>query len=259
MKFKFRGMTIIVKEDYETMSKKAASIVAAQVTLKPDSVFGFATGSTPEGMYSVLGDLCQNDEVDFSEASSFNLDEYYPIEASNPQSYAYFMHSNLFDHVNFKEGTTHLPNGESSDVSKVCSDYDQAIYEAGGIDLQILGIGGNGHIGFNEPDIHFESGTHLVELDEDTIRANARFFNSIDEVPKQAISMGIKTIMHSKKIVMLVSGEGKAGIVDQMIFGDIVPSVPASILQLHNDVTLILDKAAASIILKKINSTPISA
>lgn len=259
MKFKMQGMTIIVKDNYEQMSNKAAKILAAQATIKPQSIFGLATGSTPEGMYAELAAMYQNDEVDFSEAQSFNLDEYYPIEAANNQSYAYYMNQNLFSRVNFKAEAVNIPNGEAEDLEAACAAYDKKIYDAGGIDLQILGIGNNGHIGFNEPDVHFESGTHLVELDENTIEANARFFNSIDEVPKQAISMGIKTIMHSRKILMLASGEGKADIIEKMIFGDIVPEVPASILQLHNDVTLILDKEAATKVLARIESMKISA
>lgn len=252
-------MTIIVKENYEMMSKKAANLVAAQVTIKPQSILGLATGSTPEGMYTELVDMYNNETVDFSESKSFNLDEYYPIEATNTQSYAYYMNNHLFNHVNFGEEAVNIPNGSASDLSAACRAYDQKIYESGGIDLQILGIGNNGHIGFNEPDVHFESGTHLVELDEGTIEANARFFNSVEEVPTQAISMGIRTIMHSRKILLLASGKNKAEILEKMLFGEILPEVPASILQLHNDVTLILDKAAASLILERVQATKLSA
>ncbi len=238
----------MVKDNYEIMSKKAAGMLAAQVTIKPDSVIGLATGSTPEGMYKELIAMYENDEVDFSEAVSFNLDEYYPIDPSNEQSYAYYMHQNLFDHVNFRKEAIHIPDGVSKDVTAVCDAYDENIYKHGSIDFQVLGIGNNGHIGFNEPDLHFESSTHLVQLDDDTIEANARFFASKEDVPKTAISMGIKNIMHSKKIILMASGAGKAEILKEMIFGDVTPNVPASILQLHNDVTLILDKEAASVI-----------
>lgn len=251
MRINYNGMTIFVKDNYESMSKKAAALVAAQVTLKADSVLGLATGSTPEGMYQALVQMYLQDEVDFSEAISFNLDEYYPIDASNPQSYHYYMEEKFFKHVNFKEGNNHLPDGKALDVEEACKAYDEAIYEHG-IDLQVLGIGNNGHIGFNEPDVHFESSTHLVKLDVGTIEANARFFETIEEVPTRAVSMGIKNIMHAKKIILIASGEAKADIIEAMIFGDITPKVPASILQLHNDVTMILDQAAAGKILAKL-------
>lgn len=252
MKYRAKGITIVVVEDYDEMSKRAAVIVAAQVTMKPKSVIGLATGSTPEGMYQALADMYEQSGVDFSESKSYNLDEYYPIDPKNEQSYYSYMEKNLFSKVNFDEENTHVPNGSGENVQIICEAYDTAIEDEGGIDLQVLGIGNNGHIGFNEPDIYFEAGTHLVELDEGTIQANARFFKTIDEVPTQAISMGIQTIMHAKKIIMLGSGENKAEIIDDMLFGTIDPKIPASILQLHNDVTLILDKKAAAKILKRL-------
>lgn len=256
MKYNVRGMKIFVLEDYAQMSMKAARIVAAQVTIKPQSVLGLATGSTPLKMYEDLIHMYQQGIVDFSEIISFNLDEYYPIEKENEQSYAYYMKHHFFSKINITEGNYHIPeglivksSGHDKALEQLCNNYDQAIIDAGGIDLQVLGIGNNGHIGFNEPDIRFESGTHKVLLDEETILANSRFFKSIDEVPKQAISMGVRNIMHSKKVLLLASGLGKSEILKAMIFGDITPQVPASILQLHNDVTLILDKAAATEIL----------
>lgn len=254
MKHKINGMTINVCENYLMMSKKAAAIVAAQVTLKPKSVLGLATGATPEGMYQELSNMSKKGEVDFTETKTFNLDEYYPIEADNPQSYAFYMNRHLFSHININKESTFMPSGFVKDVTSVCKNYDKLIEESGGIDLQVLGIGNNGHIGFNEPDVYFESGTHLVSLDENTIAANARFFGRMDEVPKQAISMGIREILHSKKIVLLASGHNKAKILHDMLFGEVTPNLPASILQLHNDVNLILDKEAARIILEVASS-----
>ncbi|MDF1617383.1 glucosamine-6-phosphate deaminase [Petrocella sp. FN5] len=243
-------MSILMTENYEEMSKKAALLVAAQVTLRPDSVLGLATGSTPEGMYKELVAMYEQGEIDFSEVKTFNLDEYYPIEENNPQSYAYYMKKNLFDHININPQEVHIPNGTARDVEASCEVYDKIIEAAGGIDLQVLGIGNNGHIGFNEPDIHFEAGTHLVELDDETIEANARFFTRIEDVPRRAISMGIRTIMHSKKIILLASGASKGKVIKAMLFGEVTPNLPASILLLHNDVTLILDKEAAAYIIK---------
>jgi glucosamine-6-phosphate deaminase len=253
MKYRHKGMSILITEGYEEMSKKAALMVAAQVTIRPSSVLGLATGSTPEGMYKELVAMYKQGEIDFSEVKTFNLDEYYPIEDHNPQSYAYYMRKNLFDHININPLQVHIPNGTARDVETSCEDYDKMIDSAGGIDLQVLGIGNNGHIGFNEPDVHFEAGTHLVELDEETIEANARFFNTIEEVPKRAISMGIRTIMHSKKIVLLASGASKGKVIKEMLFGEVTPNLPASILLLHNDVTLILDREASAYITDFLN------
>lgn len=252
MKNQIRGMRIIIADNYEEMSKKAATLVASQVNIKPASVLGLATGGTPVGMYKELVKMYQEDEVDFSEVTTFNLDEYYPIERTNDQSYSYYMNDNLFQHVNVAKDSIHIPNGKAADVNQECYDYDQLIYNAGGIDLQVLGIGTNGHIGFNEPDITFESGTHKVTLDQETIQANARFFDSIDEVPKEAISMGMKTIMQSKKIMLLANGESKAEIIDKMLFGEISPNVPASILQLHPHVIIVVDKEAGKYIHDKV-------
>lgn len=244
MKYKVKGMTIFIEDTYEAMSKRAAQIVASQITIKPNCILGLATGGTPIGMYDELRKMYENNDIDFSEVKSFNLDEYYPLSKENEQSYYYYMNTHFFKHINMQANNIDIPNGEAHDVEKECTSYDQRIYNSGGIDLQVLGIGNNGHIGFNEPDVHFESGTHLVELDEETIVANARFFDNIEKVPRQAISMGIRTIMHSKKIILLANGKNKAEILEKMLFGDIIPLVPASILQLHNDVTLIIDREA---------------
>ncbi len=255
MKFNYRGITIFILEDYNKVSKKAAQLLSAQITLKSNSVLGLATGSTPEGMYKELIDMYNDHILDFSEVTTFNLDEYYNIDPNNSQSYHYYMNTNLFNHVNIDRTKVNIPSGKikSSEVDKFCNDYDDSIFKCGKIDFQVLGIGTNGHIGFNEPDIHFEAGTHLVDLDQKTIDANARFFNSTDEVPKQAISIGIRNIMQSKKVMLMASGSTKASVIDKMIFGEVTPHLPASILQVHNDVTIIVDKEAGSIILDKLN------
>lgn len=252
MKVKYNSINIYVKEDYKGMSKKAANMVAGQLNLKSDSILGLATGSTPEGMYRELVELYQKDCIDFSEVTSFNLDEYYQLEETNEQSYVHFMHKHLFDHVNILAENIHIPNGITEHVDELCKEYDQMIEDAGNIDLQILGIGNNGHIGFNEPDVKFEAGTHLVKLDEETIQANARFFESANDVPKKAISMGIRNIMHAKKVILMANGAGKADIIKEMLFGPVTPNVPASVLQLHNDVTIILDQEAAKEILPEL-------
>ncbi|MBU3191999.1 glucosamine-6-phosphate deaminase [Clostridium bowmanii] len=239
-------MRIIIVNNYEEMSKKAAMMIASQVMLKPDSVLGLATGDTPLGMYKELIQLYSKNEVDFKEVTTFNLDEYYGINRKNPQSYYEYMMANLFNSININRKNIHVPDGMSQDVNAICSDYEEKIKKAGGIDMQVLGIGGNGHIGFNEPDVNFEARTHLVNLDEQTIEANSRFFDSIGDVPVKALSMGIKTIMNSKKIILLANGISKAESIARAINGKISPKVPASILQLHNDVTVILDSEAAS-------------
>ncbi len=246
MKIKYKGITILVKKDYEQMSQKAAQMLASQITLKSNSVLGLATGSTPEGMYKALVDLYNLGAIDFEEIVTFNLDEYVPIAPQNPQSYAYYMAYHLFGKVNINKKNIHIPSGLAENLVQAGKDYDAAIDEAGGVDLQVLGIGNNGHIGFNEPDFHFECGTHQVDLDEETIKANARFFDSIEEVPRQAISMGMRNIMHAKKVILLANGKNKAPVLKEMLLGQITPRLPASILQLHNDVTIIVDQDAAS-------------
>lgn len=239
-------MRIIITKDYEEMSKKAASIVASQMVLKPNSVLGLATGDTPLGMYKELIELYKKDNIDFSKIDTFNLDEYYGLNVENPHSYAYYMREKFFKHINVKKKNTNILDGMTNDIQKECKDYEKRIKEAGGIDLQVLGIGRNGHIGFNEPDLKFEASTHIVHLDTDTINANARFFDDVEDVPTKAISMGIKTIMGAKKIMLLASGKEKAKSIYNTLKGEITPKVPASILQLHPDVIVILDEEAAS-------------
>jgi glucosamine-6-phosphate deaminase len=243
-------MRVIIVKDYEEMSVKAAKMVASQVLLKPKCILGLATGSTPEGMYKEAIRLYKAGEIDFSQVVTFNLDEYYGVDRNNNQSYYYFMMEKFFNHININKENISVPNGIAEDIEKECTDYDINIEKAGGIDLQVLGIGSNAHIGFNEPDINFEVGTHLVELDECTIEANSRFFNSIDEVPTKAISMGMKTIMNSRQIILLASGLNKAEAIKNAIEGKIIPEVPGSILQLHPNVTIIIDEAAASMLKK---------
>ena len=226
------------------MSRKAANIISAQVIMKPDCVLGLATGSTPIGLYQQLVAWYEKGDLDFSEVRTVNLDEYKGLSRENDQSYYYFMHHNLFDHVNLPAENSHLPNGMEPDAEKECGRYEELIRSLGGVDLQLLGLGHNGHIGFNEPGEAFEKETHCVDLTESTIEANKRFFASADDVPKQAYTMGIKTIMQAKKILIVVNGENKADIVERAFFGPVTPEVPASILQLHNDVTLVGDEAA---------------
>ncbi|BEP29074.1 glucosamine-6-phosphate deaminase [Helicovermis profundi] len=239
-------MRIIITENYEEMSFKATQILASQVILKPNSVLGLATGSTPEGMYKGLIKYYREKLIDFSLITTINLDEYYGIKAENEQSYHYYMNKNLFSKININKKNIHIPLSQAKDIEKECKNYDHLIESVGGIDLQVLGIGQNGHIGFNEPDIKFEARTHLVNLDKSTIEANSRFFNDSHDVPKMAISMGIKNIMQSKKIVLLASGIEKSEAIFQMVKGPITPNLPASVLQLHPDVVLIIDKKAAS-------------
>ncbi len=239
-------MRIYKAKDYEDMSKKAANILSAQILMKPNCTLGLATGSTPIGMYNQLVDFYNKGDLDFSGVTSVNLDEYKGLDASNDQSYAYFMNHHLFDKVNINKENTYLPNGLAEDAEAECKRYTDLIYSLGGVDLQLLGIGHNGHIGFNEPGDVFNKDVHCVNLTERTIEANKRFFASVEEMPKQAYSMGIKTIMHAKKILLIASGEDKADAVAKAFFGEITPQVPGSILQLHNDVILIADEAALS-------------
>lgn len=239
-------MNIIRAKDYEDMSRKAAGVIAAQIIMKPDCVLGLATGSTPIGAYRLLSEWYQKGELDFSGLTSVNLDEYKGLTRDNDQSYYYFMNENLFKHVNIKKERTFLPDGTQSDSVKACADYNRVIHSVGGIDLQLLGLGHNGHIGFNEPADHFDLETHCVDLTESTIKANQRFFASYEEVPKQAYTMGIKTIMQARKVLVVVSGEDKAEAVRSSFFGPVTPRVPASILQLHGDVVIVADKAALS-------------
>ena len=239
-------MRIYKGKDYADMSRKAANIISAQVIMKPDCVLGLATGSTPIGLYQQLVAWYEKGDLDFSEVRTVNLDEYKGLSRENDQSYYFFMHHNLFDHVNLPAENSHLPNGMEPDSDKECRRYSELIRSMGGVDLQLLGIGHNGHIGFNEPGDAFDNDVHCVDLTQSTIEANKRFFASADDVPKQAYTMGIKTIMQAKKILIVASGEDKAAIVRDAFFGPITPKVPASVLQLHNDVTLVADEAALS-------------
>ena len=241
-------MKIIKTKDYEHMSRVTANLLSAQVIMKPDCVLGLATGSTPVGAYKQLVQWFQKGDLDFSEVTSVNLDEYKGLSPENDQSYRYFMNHNLFDHINIRKDHTFVPNGLEADAEKACDDYNKIIHDLGGIDLQLLGLGNNGHIGFNEPSSSFEKETHCVDLTQSTIDANARFFSSLSEVPRQAYTMGIQTIMQAKKIVVAVSGQGKASIVKEAFFGPITPQVPASVLQLHSDVTVVGDEAALSML-----------
>ncbi len=239
-------MRIVKATDYNDMSRKAANIISAQVIMKPDCVLGLATGSTPVGAYAQLVKWYQKGDLDFSGVTTVNLDEYKGLPKDNDQSYFYFMRENLFSKVNIDSDRTFLPDGMELDSDKACRAYDQIIEDVGGVDLQLLGIGHNGHIGFNEPGEVFETHTHCVDLTQSTIEANKRFFATIDEVPRQAYTMGIKTIMQAKKILVVVSGEDKAKIVKEAFFGPVTPKVQASILQLHRDVTIVGDEAAFS-------------
>ncbi len=241
-------MRIILADNYEEMSKKAAAIVRNQIILKPDCVLGLATGDTPIGMYKELIKMHESKEVDFADVTTFNLDEYCKLNQENTQSYYYYMNHNFFKHINVKKENTYIPNGAAQDINEECRNYERQIKNKGGIDLQVLGIGANGHIGFNEPDIKFEAETHLVKLDKMTIEANSRFFSSKDEVPTTAISMGIETIMKSRMLVLLANGEIKADAIYKTVKGKICPEVPASIIQLHPNATMIIEKNAAKLL-----------
>ena len=241
-------MKIVKAKDYNDMSRKAANIISAQVIMKPNCVLGLATGSTPIGTYAQLVDWYNKGDLDFSGVTTVNLDEYKGLTKDNDQSYYYFMNANLFSKVNINKERTFLPDGTEPDSVKACTDYNNIIASVGGVDLQLLGLGHNGHIGFNEPGTAFEAETHCVTLTESTVKANQRFFASADEVPKQAYTRGIKTIMQAKKILVVVSGEDKAAILKQVVTGPITPEVQASVLQLHNDVTIVADEAALSLL-----------
>jgi glucosamine-6-phosphate deaminase len=232
-------MKIIKAKDYKDMSRKAANIISAQVILYPNSVLGLATGSSPIGTYEQLVEWFNKGDVDFSSVRTVNLDEYRGLDGSNEQSYRHFMNEHLFDLVNIDKSKTFIPNGLAENPDEECKRYDALIESLGGIDLQLLGIGHNGHIGFNEPSEAFEKTTHLVDLKPETIVANTRFFESADAVPKQAYTMGIKSIMQSKKIVLIVSSEDKADILKKALYGPVTPEVPGSILQLHPDLTVV--------------------
>jgi len=227
---------------YNKMSKLAAKIVAEQIKNKPNTVLGLATGSTPEGMYRELVKMHKEGELDLSKVITFNLDEYLGLSLDHPQSYHYYMRMNFLDYVNVKEENIHIPRGDTKNPVQECLNYEKEIEKVGGIDLQILGIGINGHVGFNEPDINLEAKTHVIQLSDDTIKANSRFFKNLNEVPKKAITMGMATIMKSKRIILMAWGVEKKNPILKVISGHIATDVPASLLQVHNDVILIVDK-----------------
>lgn len=232
-------MNFITVKSYEELSQKAGNIIASQVILKPNCVLGLATGSSPVGTYKQLIKKCENGELDFSKVTSVNLDEYVGLDGTSDQSYRYFMNHNLFDHINIDKAKTFVPSGCSNDLEKEGENYDLLIQELGGIDLQLLGIGLDGHIGFNEPDSFFTKGTHVVDLHPSTIEANSRFFANIADVPRKAITMGMGSIMSAKKVLLIANGQSKKEILNKSFFGPITPEVPASILQLHPDLTVI--------------------
>ena len=232
-------MNLITVKTYEELSRKAAKLIASQVLLKPDCVLGLATGSSPIGTYKYLIEECKNGDLDFSKVTTVNLDEYIGLDGTNDQSYRYFMNTNLFEHINVDMKNTNVPNGCAEDMEKECARYDALIDDLGGIDLQLLGIGLDGHIGFNEPCEVFVKGTNVVELDPSTIEANARFFASADDVPKSAITMGMQAIMQAKHVLLIANGPAKREIVEKAFKGPITPLVPASILQLHPSLTVI--------------------
>lgn len=243
-------MDIYITKDYDAMSKKAAQLLASVVNEKDHPVIGLATGGTPAGLYEELIRMNKAGEVDFSKTSAFNLDEYYPISKESDQSYYYFMRENLFKHINIDMANTHIPDGSAKDSEVESQAYDEKIRATGGVDMQVLGIGTNGHIAFNEPADFFPTKTQKTDLTQGTIEDNSRFFDDIADVPKEAITMGIGTIMNSNRIMLLASGASKAEVIKETILGKVRPQLPASILQFHKDVTMILDEEAAEELLK---------
>jgi len=241
-------MRLIRAKDYQDASRKVANIISAQVILKPDCVLGLATGSSPLGAYSQLIKWCERGDVDFSKTKTVNLDEYVGLSADHDQSYSYFMHHNFFDHINIDPSNTNLPNGLEMDDAKECARYDKVIRDLGGVDLQLLGIGANGHIGFNEPAAEFVTGTHRVDLTASTIAANSRFFENESMVPRQAYTMGMLDIMQARRVVMIATGANKAQAVYDAFCGPVTPQMPASIMQLHPDFVLVADEAALSLV-----------
>jgi glucosamine-6-phosphate deaminase len=250
-------MRIVVARDYEQMSRMAAIVVSSRVILQPNCVLGLATGSTPVGLYRNLVEFYRHGDLDFSWVTTFNLDEYVGLGPNHPCSYHRYMRENLFDHVNLRPERCHIPRGDAEDLEGECLRYEEEIRRAGGIDLQILGLGVDGHIGFNEPDVKFERRTSVVKLAESTIQANSRFFDGPDQVPRHAISMGIRTIMMARRIMLLASGPEKARAVRGAVMGEVTPSLPASALQLHPNVTIIVDRDAASLIGDAIQRTEV--
>ncbi len=237
-------MRIIRTESYEEMSIRAACLIASEITLKPDCVLGLATGTTPKGTYEKLIEFYKNGFIDFSKVTTVNLDEYVGLSPKDPQSYRYFMNDQLFDHVNINKDRTFLPDGLAEDILGECKRYEERVRTLGGADLQLLGLGHNGHIGFNEPSEEYIRDTHVVELTESTINANSRLFDKPEDVPRKALTMGIGTIMSASRILLIVSGEDKAEALKKALYGPIRPDCPASVLQLHRDLIVIADSKA---------------
>ena len=241
-------MRLMIAKDYADVSRKAANIIAAQIYLKPDCVLGLATGSSPVGTYRELIARYEAGDLDFSQVRTVNLDEYVGLPKDHDQSYAYFMRRNLFDHVNIDQANCNIPDGMNPDADAECARYDAIIDGFGGADLQLLGLGANGHIGFNEPAGAFAKGTNRVKLTDSTIDANQRFFARREDVPTEAYTMGIGSIMKAKRVLLVCNGGGKAQAVKDCFFGPIRPQAPGSILQLHPEFTLIADEAALSLV-----------
>ena len=241
-------MKLIITKNYEELSKIAAEEFAKVVIEKPTAVLGLATGGSPIGMYKELIAKCENKELDFSKCTSINLDEYIGLNPEHEQSYRNFMNTNLFNHINIDKAKTFVPNGLAENLEEECKNYDKKIEELGGIDVQLLGIGNNGHIAFNEPGDELSAGTHIISLTDSTIEANARFFDSIDEVPRKALTMGLGGIMKAKKIILIASGEGKAEAIKGLLSGKITTDNPATMLQMHRDVVVVVDESAAKLI-----------
>lgn len=246
-------MKVIITETAEDMSSKAADLFAERIRTKPDIVLGLATGGTPESMYALLAEKCENDGLDFSHVATFNLDEYAGIAPDHDQSYRYFMNEKLFDNLNIDKANTHVLNGLAEDLEKECREFEEKIKEAGGIDLQLLGIGNNGHIAFNEPGSPSNSRTRVVDLTESTIKANARFFEKESDVPRQALSMGIGTIKEAAEILLIASGSGKADAVKAALEGPVSEDMPASLVRDHDNITFIFDSEAAAKLEEKHN------
>ncbi|GHV04562.1 glucosamine-6-phosphate deaminase [Clostridia bacterium] len=239
-------MKRLVCKNYDEVSRLGAYVYAEQVWRKPDSVLGFSTGGTPIGMYNCLVDMYRSGLVDFSKVTTFNLDEFYPMSKASDKSCDYFMWDKLFKHINVRRENVHLPNGGAANPQRACDDYEALIKLCGGVDLQLLGIGKNGHIAFNEPADSLVVRTHVTDLTETTIESNAAFFGGRENVPDRALTMGIGSIMKARRVMMLITGELKANVVKQMFSGQVLPQVPATLLQLHPDATVLLDEAAAS-------------
>lgn len=243
-------MKIIVAENYEDGARKGADLIEKIVRENPKCTLGLATGSSPVGMYQELARRCREEGLDFSRVSSVNLDEYIGLEPTHDQSYRYFMNENLFDHIDIDKAHTFVPDGSAEDIDEACENYERMLEMIGGADVQVLGIGRNGHIAFNEPEAYFTAKTHQANLKESTIQANARFFENEDEVPRKAITMGIGSIMRAKRIILIANGKNKAQAIHDTVCGPITPQCPASVLQLHQNVTIFADEEAASLLPK---------